>query len=513
MASYYLDDRIAEGRGHNVAVRVGAQSWTYSEVLKLSNRAGNALRSRGIGNEDRVLVLLPDGIDFVAAWFGILKVGAVFCMQNPLASADDMAHVLDYTRARAVVAHVSVLDRLVPALDRVREHVRAVFVADGQGPYGTKRWEEAIIESSDELENADTKKDDMAGFLFTSGSTGKPKAAVHLHHDFPWNTECYAKRVLAMTEKDVCVSVPKLFFGYATGTNLMFPFAVGATACLFPARSTPEAVYDAIERFRPTLLTNVPTMIAQMLDHERAKTADLSCLRAVLSAGEALPEELHRRWLDRFGVEILDGIGSAEMFHIYITNAPGDVVMGSLGKVVPGYEAKIVGADGNEVPDGEIGRLKVRGDSCAVGYFRDHESSKATFEGDWCLSADLFRRDRDARFWYVGRADDVLKVHGVFVAPAEIEACLLLHPAVRESAVIGVTDDNGLTVAKAFVVVRDGHGTADALAQELRTFVREKIGAHKSPQLVAFLGELPRNDRGKVNRRALRDGAEAPSGN
>jgi acyl-coenzyme A synthetase/AMP-(fatty) acid ligase len=246
-----------------------------------------------------------------------------------------------------------------------------------------------------------------------------------------------------------------------------------------------------------------------MLDHERAKTADLSCLRAVLSAGEALPEELHRRWMERFGVEILDGIGSAEMFHIYITNAPGDVVMGSLGKVVPGYEAKIVGPDGQEVADGETGRLKVRGDSCAVGYFRDHESSKATFEGDWCLSADLFRRDRAGRFWYVGRADDVLKVHGVFVAPGEVEACLLGHAAVRESAVIGVTDEHGLTETKAFVVVRDGHDAGDALADSLRSLVREKIGPHKTPKSVAFLAELPRNDRGKVNRRALR-GGEGP---
>jgi acyl-coenzyme A synthetase/AMP-(fatty) acid ligase len=308
--------------------------------------------------------------------------------------------------------------------------------------------------------------------------------------------------VLGLGEDDVFVSVSRLFFGYGTGTNLMFPFAVGGKAVLFPDKPTAERLFDHIEKHRVTVLTNVPAMIRQMVDAERP--ADLSSVRICLSAGEALPAELYERWKGRWpGAEILDGIGSAEMFHIYITNRLGDVKLGSLGKLVPGYDARIVDASGADVPVGETGRLWVKGDSTALCYWRQQEASRATFRGDWCITADLFRRDEEGYFYYEGRVDDMLKVRGQFVSPLEIENCLATHPAVRECAVVGVDDGAGLTVPKAFVALREGTEPTDALATELQEHAKTTLTRYKFPRQVAFVDALPRNDRGKILRRAL----------
>ena len=283
----------------------------------------------------------------------------------------------------------------------------------------------------------------------------------------------------------------------------MFPFAVGGETVLFPERSTAEKMFEIIERHRPTILTSVPTMINAMLQIPGAAERDLSSLRLVLSAGEALPEELYRRWVDTFGVEILDGIGSAEMFHIYISNRPGDVKPGSLGKLVPGYRARIVGPDGEELPVGQQGTLHIGGDSAAIGYWLDHGKTKATFSGDWCVTGDQFRMDEDGYFYYAGRSDDMLKVSGIFVSPLEIENLLLEHPAVREVCVVGAEDENGLTKPKAYVAVRDGYRPGPDLAAELQRHVKERVAPHKYPRWVEFLDALPRSDRGKVARREL----------
>lgn len=508
LADYFLDARLREGKGNRVAVATAGREHTYAEVAALANRAGHALRDRGVDLEDRVLLLLPDGLEFVAAWFGVLKAGAVFCMGNPLATAEDFDYLLGYTRARAVVAHASTLDRLGEVIARhPRCRVRLLVGGDApsRGAPGFERWEDALASASDRTENADTSRDDIAGWLFTSGTSGKPRGAVHFHHDFAYSTECYAKRVLGVREDDVFVSVSRLFFGYATGTNLMFPFSVGAKAVLFPDKPTPERMFDEIARHRVTVLTNVPAMIRQMLDAPAAASADLSSVRACLSAGEALPPELFERWRARFPTaELLDGIGSAEMFHIYITNTPGQARPGSLGRVVPGYEAVVRDAEGRDLPDGEIGRLWVKGDSAALCYWGDHEKSKATFSGDWCVSADLFRRDAEGYFWYAGRADDVLKVRGMFVSPLEVEDCLAAHPAVRECAVVGAPDEDGLTVPKAYVALRDGFEPGPALAAALQDHVRARLAKYKYPRQVAFVDALPRNDRGKILRRELR---------
>ncbi|HJK95209.1 MAG TPA: benzoate-CoA ligase family protein, partial [Polyangiaceae bacterium LLY-WYZ-15_(1-7)] len=500
---YYLDARVEEGRGDRVAVAVGDEEHTYAEIQRRATRAGDALRKRGIDLEDRVLMLLFDGVEFVECWFGILKAGGVFCMANPLLTADDMDYLLGYTRARAVVADAKTLDRLGPLMEKHPRCRVRLMVGEGACPEGWERWEDALAEADPEAENADTSRDDIAGWLFTSGTTGKPKGAVHFHRHFAFNTEVYGKGVLGLNEDDVFVSVSRLFFGYGTGTNLMFPFAVGGKIVLFPDKPTADRLIDHIERHRVTVLTNVPAMIRQMVDTER--DADLSSVRICLSAGEALPPDLYHRWKARWpDAEILDGIGSAEMFHIYITNRPGDVKPGSLGRIVEGYEARVVGPDGQDVPDGEIGRLWVRGDSTALCYWQRQDASRATFRGDWCVTADLFRRDADGYFFYAGRDDDMLKVRGQFVSPLEIEDCLATHPAVRECAIIGVDDDAGLTIPKAFVALREGFEASEALVAELQEHAKTRLTRYKFPREVAFVDALPRNDRGKILRRALR---------
>ena len=511
IAEYFLDARVREGRGDRIAVKVGDASHTYAEVQSAANRARFALAARGVDLEDRVLLLLPDGLEFAVAWFGILKAGAVFCMGNPLAPEADLDHLLGYTRARAVIAHESVLDRLVPVLSR-HPRCKARFLVDGGDapiPDGFVRWSEALAREPDRTDNADTSRDDVAGWLFTSGTTGKPKGAVHFHHDFAYNTECYPAKVLGLREDDVFLSVSRLFFGYATGTNLMFPFAFGGTAVFFPDKPTPERIFEHVEKHGVTVLSNVPAMIRQMVDHERAASAKMRSLRMCLSAGEALPPQLYERWRDLGWCEILDGIGSAELFHIYISNRPGDVKPASLGQLVPGYQARIVGANGQTLPDGEVGRLWVKGDSAALCYFGDQEKSKSTFVGgDWVVSADLFRRDPDGYYFYSGRGDDILKVRGMFVSPLEIEDCLATHPAIAECAVIAGLDEERMTVPEAVVVLREGHAPDAAMIASIQEHAKSRLARYKFPRLVRFVGALPRNDRGKVLRRELSQPSE-----
>ncbi len=499
MARYFLDERIEEGRGDHVAIIDDAGRYSYRDVQALANRVGNALKARGIGPEDRVLIGLEDSVEFAAAFFGVLKVGAVVTMVNPELPDGDYEYYLDYTRARAFIAEQSLAERIRPLIDG-SELLRAVITVGGAGG-GGETWEESVGRSDPELAAYPTSRDDPSVWLFTSGSTGKPKAAVHLHHDFPYNTECYAKRVLEMQPDDITLGVPKLFFGYATGTDLMFPFSVGATTVLFRDKATPDRLFELIARHRPTVLTSVPTMINKMVQHEGG--GEISSLRVCVSAGEALPPELYDRWKSRFGVEILDGIGSAELFHIYISNRFGAVRAGSLGRLVPGYEARVVSPEGQDVPDGEIGTLWVKGDSAALCYWQAHEKSKEVLRGDWVVSGDLFRRDADGYFYYAGRADDLLKVGGIFVSPLEVESCLVRHTHVLETAVVGYEDGDGLVKPLAFVVAK-GAAPSEALAHELVDHCKRELARYKAPHRIEFVESLPRSDRGKILRRELR---------
>jgi benzoate-CoA ligase family protein len=496
LAHYFLDARVEEGRGGRTAIWFGAKAITYAEVQAQANRMAHVLRAAGVSVEDRVLIALPDGPLFVAAFFATLKLGAVVTMVNPDLPAEDYAYYLEYTRARAVVLDEALAQRAAAELAGGR-HLRAVLRRGGG-------LEAALAAAPTTFVNEDTSADDVAIWLFTSGSTGKPKAAVHFHHDFVYNTEHYAKQFLGMTERDVTIAVSRLFFGYATGSNLMFPFAVGGACVLFEDKPTPERLFELIERHRPTLMASVPTMIGKMLATPGAAARDLSSLRATVSAGEALPEELYLRWRATFGSEILDGIGSAELFHIYISNAPGDSRPGTLGREVPGYQAKIVDDDGRELGPGEIGTLWVKGDSAALCYFQAHERSKEVLRGDWVVSGDKFSRDADGRFRYGGRADDLLKVGGIFVAPVEVENVLMQHPAVLECAVVGYEDEERLVKPKAVVVLRPGASGGDAFVEELLAHARARLAHYKVPRRVEVVAALPRSDRGKILRREVR---------
>jgi benzoate-CoA ligase family protein len=514
MADYFLYHNLEEGRENKICLYFNDQTYTYGEVARMSNRVGNALRTAGVRIEDRVLIVLPDCPEFVWTWFGAARIGAVITMVNPLLPSSDYRYYLEYTRARAAVIHEGFLKPFAEAAVDAN-FLRTMLVVrnegsididsiDSESKVETVSFREHVSHQPVACRPADTHRDDMAIWLFTSGSTGHPKGAVHLQHDLPYNTEVFAKRTMGLNESDLTVSVPKLFFGYATGTNLLFPFAVGGATVLFAERSTPEKMFEVIERHRPTILTTVPTMINGMLNLENAAARDLSSIRFCYSAGEALPLELYHRWKQTFGVEICDGIGSAEMFHIYITNRPGDVKPGSLGKVVEGYEAKITDAAGHEVPTGEMGTLRINGDSAALCYWNAHEVSKMTFAGDWCTTGDQFHVDGEGYYWYHGRTDEMLKVGGVFVAPAEIENCLLQHEAVRECAVVGHDEGDGLVKPRAFIVAREGTFADEALAEEIKEFVKAKLAAYKYPRWIEFVRSLPKNDRGKVDRKLLK---------
>jgi benzoate-CoA ligase len=503
MSDYFLYHNVEEGREGKVCLYYRDERYSYGDAARWSNREGGALRELGVRIEDRVLIALPDCPEFVWTWFGANRVGGVITMVNPLLPAEDYRYYLEYTRARVAVIHESLVGAFAEAA-RDSAHLSNVLVVGGE-PGEFHPFAEAVGAQPDELAPAELHRDDPAIWLFTSGSTGHPKGAVHLQHDLPYNTECYAKRVLGVGESDLTVSVPKLFFGYATGTNLLFPFAAGGATALFSERSTPEKLFEVIERYRPTILTSVPTMINGMLNVERAADRDLSSLRFCLSAGEALPPELYHRWVQTFGVEILDGIGSAEMFHIYITNRPGDVKPGSLGRVVEGYEAVVVDAAGRPAPAGEMGTLRVGGDSAALCYWQAHEKSKQTFAGDWCTTGDQFHVDSEGYYWYHGRTDDMLKVSGVYVAPAEIENCLLRHEAVLEAAVVGHDEGTGLVKPKAFVVLRESYAPDEELARSIKDFVKSHLALYKYPRWVEFVPALPKNDRGKIDRKLLKN--------
>jgi benzoate-CoA ligase family protein len=526
LARYFLFDRLAEGLGAKTAVRFGDRGYTYEAVCSRSRKMAALLAAHGVRRGERVLLVLPDTPPFVWAFFGALARGAVIAMGNPLVPKESLEYLVGYTRATAVVTVPDVAEKLRDAIERPDSEVQAVFVvpdvATGDDPEqrlavggGAKLVELApALASAPEAELTPVHRDEPAIWLFTSGSTGEPKANVHSGRDFAWNTEVYAKRTVGYRRDDVTVSVPRLFFGYATGTNLMFPFAVGGTTGLFSEKPTPESLAKAIATYRPTVVTNVPTMLGKLLEHddELVKAGkprlDLASVRFSLSAGEALPEPLLRRWLDRFASDVYDGIGSAEMFHIYASNRPGDVKPGSLGKVVEGYELRVLpeeaeGPGAAPCAPGEIGVLWVKGDSVSHGYWLDRDKSWKVFHGHWCRTGDLFRVDEDGYLYFAGRADDLLKVGGLWVAPLEVEECLLEHPAVAATAVIGV-EQEGLVKTKAFVVLRAGHAASPALAAELQEHAKRKLAKYKFPRVVEFVDDLPKNDRGKVDKKALR---------
>jgi benzoate-CoA ligase family protein len=500
IADHFLDARVREGNGARPALLTDERSLSYRDVQALANRFGHVLREAGVEPEQRVVIALPDGPEFVGALFGALKIGAVVVMVNPEHKLDAIEHLFGYSRATVALAHRDNADRFLAAA-RAGSALKQLLIA------GERALEEAVAGAATELESFPTHRDDPAIWLFSGGTTGHPKAVVQTHRSFANSTERYAKQALAYRATDVTLSVPKLFFGYATGSNLLFPFAVGGSAVLFPERCTADVLFEKIARHRPTILVNVPTMINQMVSHPEAGRQDLSCLRLCTSAGEALPVELHRRWIETFGVELLDGLGTAEMWHIFLTNRPGRAKPGSVGTPVEGFEVKVCDEEGRELPDGDVGLLWVRGDSRAIGYWQQMDATLRVFRGEWVVTGDLVRRDPDGTFTHCGRADDMLKVSGKWLSPQEVESCLLQHPAVRDAAVVGIADERGLVKPHAFVVPNGSAADAEAnLREDLRAFVRERLEPYKHPREVVFLDALPRTHLGKVDRGRLKRG-------
>lgn len=517
IADFFLGARVREGKGGRTALVTDAGEDSYADVQRLADRYAHVLREEGVRPEERVLLALPDGRDLVGALFGTLELGAVAALLNPGLHPEQIEYFLGYTRATALVTHTGCVDRFRQARRSVRasgrDHLRAVLVV------GEPDLASALEAAPPGFETFPSHRDDPAVWLFSGGTTGRPKAAVQTHRAYANASECYGRHVIGYREEDVTLSVPKLYFGYAMGANLFFPFAAGATSVLFPERCTAEALFSRIERHRPTVLVNVPTMINRLVSAPDAAGRDLSSLRVSTSAGEALPVSLHRRWDELWGVELLDGLGTAEMWHIFLSNRPGDVRPGTLGRPVPGYEIRVCDDEGRELPDGETGWLWVRGGSRALGYWQRVEDSQRAFRGEWYASSDMVRRDPDGRFVYCGRGDDMLKVSGKWLAPKEVEDCLMEHPAVREVVVVGVATPEGLTKPRAWVVAEaDASGSEEAgeraagLAAELQAFVKERLSPYKYPREVTFVASLPRTHLGKVDRGAMRRRAEAEAG-
>ena len=507
IADYFLEDRIREGLGERPALLLDDGAWTYAEVQALAHRYAHALAGRGLQPEDRVMLALPDGPDFVGALFGTLLAGGVVVMVNPKLSEEEICALFDYTAVRFCVAHRDVASGFRSAAQKAEQTeageagwTSPAFLEVGGDVEGDEAWQRTARDEP--FPRRLTHRDDAALWLFSGGTTGRPKAVIQSHRSFANTTELYAKHTLGYSADDITLSIPKLFFGYATGSNLFFPFSVGAAAVLFEEHPTPEVLFEKIARHRPTILINVPTLINRMVSHPEASEQDLSSLRFSTSAGEALPAPLYQRFKDTFGVELLDGLGTAEMWHIFVTNRPGDVLPGSLGKVVDGFELQVRDTDGQPVDDGEVGRMWVRGDSRALGYWRNLDKTAESFRGPWFVGGDLVRRDADGYVHYCGRADDVLKVGGKWLVPQEVESCLMRHPEVKECAVVGAQDAEGLTKPYAFVIPKPGH--AEGLDARLKEFALEQLQAYKHPRRVLVLESFPRTHLGKIDRGALK---------
>jgi benzoate-CoA ligase len=517
-AEAILSGALARRWGERVAIRTSDRQWTYQELATGANRIGNALLALGVQMEQRALLLLYDSPEFACTFFGAIKIGAVPIPLNTQLRPDDYLYVLNDSRASVLVVESDLWQMLA---SRRREmpflrHVVVVRRAGAEIPLAASIVDYNALSAGgrDQLEAAPTLRDDSAFWLYSSGSTGFPKGCVHLQHDMHCCSELYSKPFLQLGPDDITFSAAKLFFAYGLGNGLYFPLSAGASTVHFTGRVTPEAAFSIITKERPTVFFGVPTLYAAMLAMpETAGQFDTSSLRLCISAGESLPENLYKRWLDRFGVEILDGIGSTEVLHIFISNAKGQVVPGSTGRVVPGYQARLVDESGQVVPQGEIGNLMISGDSTCSAYWNKHERTKATIQGNWIQTGDKFYQDPAGNFWYGGRSDDMLKVSGQWVSPVEVESALSSHPSVLEAAVVGREDQDKLIKPQAYVVLKSGNQPSDALAEELKQQVRSTLVPVKYPRWIVFVDELPKTATGKIQRYLLRQRAAEESQN
>jgi benzoate-CoA ligase len=499
-------------RGDRLAYIDDRGPLSYGQLEQRARRLAGALQAAGLRRDERVLLLMLDSHDWPVAFLGCLYAGIVPVAVNTLLTTDDYAYMLEHSRAQAALVSGALLPQLQEALKQSGQPLQTVIVSQPTGPLpdGMQEFEAALAAVEPAAKPAPTTGDEPGFWLYSSGSTGKPKGTVHTHLNLWWTAELFGKPVLGLTERDVCFSAAKLYFAYGLGNALTFPLSVGACTVLMAERPTPDATFKRWTELqcRPTVFFGAPTGFSGMLASPKLPGREQVALRMCSSAGEALPAEIAQRFKAHFGCDIIDGIGSTEMLHVFISNRPGDVRYGSTGKPVPGYDIELRGEDGQPVADGEVGDLYIRGPSAALMYWGNRDKTRETFQGSWTKSGDKYVRDADGYYTYAGRSDDMLKVSGIYVSPFEVESTLMQHPAVLEAAVIGAIDADGLTKTKAYVVLKDGQQADDAM---LKAFVKERLAPYKYPRQIEFIAELPKTATGKIQRFRLRERERASS--
>ena len=506
-ANYFVDRHINEGRAEKIAFREAVgdkRKLTYGELAADTGRVAAALLGAGIKREDRAVMLVLDQIEFPQIFWGCLKVGVIPVPLNTLLATPVYEAILNDARPTCLFVS-SELWPVVQTAALACAHLHRIVVIGGDTPEGTEAFTD-FIAGCDPVAAVEVSPDDTAFWLYSSGSTGLPKGVRHVHSALRATSDTYGAQVLQIAEADVIYSVAKLFFAYGLGNGMTFPMSVGATAVLFNGRPTPESVKDIIAAEKPTVFCGVPTLYAALVAHLEASGKPDTTLRSCISAGEALPEDVGKRWYAMWGVDIMDGVGSTEMLHIFLSNTPGDVVYGTSGRAVPGYDVRLLDENGKDVPAGGIGELLVRGASAADGYWNQRNKSRTTFEGEWTRTGDKYELTEEGRYIYCGRTDDMFKVSGIWLSPFEVEQALVGHPSVLEAAVVATRDQDGLEKPKAFVVLQAADKGRD-LTDELKQFVKDKIGKWKYPRWVDFVEDLPKTATGKIQRFKLRENA------
>jgi benzoate-CoA ligase len=503
-----IERNLRAGRGDRVAFIDDVNTLTYTELDRRTSVFAAALRGLGVDMEQRILLCLHDTIDFPTVFLGAIKAGVLPVAVNTLLTQGDYEYMLADSRARLAVVSAALLPLFQPLLGKL-PLLERIIVCGGEEQHPDSLSRLLAAAAPETFTLAPTTADDPCFWLYSSGSTGAPKGTVHVHASLIQTAELYARPILGINQDDVVFSAAKLFFAYGLGNGLTFPMSVGAAAVLMPERPTPAAIFARLRKYQPTIFYGVPTLYASMLASPELPSRDELRLRRCTSAGEALPEEIGKRWAQRFGVDILDGIGSTEMLHIFLSNRPGEVRYGTTGKPVPGYEVRLVGDDGSLVPEGETGELQIAGPTSAALYWNNCEKTRSTFQGSWTRSGDKYFKDAEGYYVYAGRSDDMLKVGGIYVSPIEVESALITHEAVLEAGVVGKEDDDKLIKPIAYVVLKPGRQPSPALAESLKQHTKSLLAPYKYPRWFEFVDELPKTATGKIQRFKLRARAKS----